>query len=149
MFKLVQNSVCVCFSLSVCTQFQIIIVLAKYNHFHQNYRITELIENGPGLGHLTIHLPYMWGNLNGFLGPGVGNLTAKYRKVQMPGGMPGGGDVNSTIWSVHYHLWSVLGGWQYWQKSKRAHFVLPRIRVEAIEMPSANVCTQEDSSRLL
>ena len=56
---------------------------------------------------------------------------------------------SSCFASEAYHSRNVLCGWQYWQKSKRAHFVSARIRVEA-KMPSANVCTtQEDASGLL
>ena len=40
------------------------------------------------------------GHLNGFLKVGDGNLIAKNRKIQMPGGLPegglGGGDVEVT-----------------------------------------------------
>jgi hypothetical protein len=47
-----------------------------------------------GLGHLTINFPLYVGHLNSIFVLGVGNLTTKFQKVQMPRGMPGG-DVNS------------------------------------------------------
>ena len=51
---------------------------------------SQVKNNAPAVGHLPIHV----GHLNSFLELGDGNLTAKNRKVQMPGGggmlLPGG-----------------------------------------------------------
>ena len=33
----------------------------------------------------------MMGHLNSFSASGVGNLNKNFRKIQMPGGLPGGG----------------------------------------------------------
>jgi hypothetical protein len=44
-----------------------------------------------GLGHLTINFPLYVGHLNSIFVLGVGNLTTKFQKVQMPRVCPGGG----------------------------------------------------------
>ena len=37
------------------------------------------------------------GDLNGILARVVGNLNSNFQKSQMPGGLPGGGDVEASI----------------------------------------------------
>ena len=44
-----------------------------------------------GVGHLTFNLADMWGYFNCIFRPKVGNLTAKYRKIQISWGMRGWG----------------------------------------------------------
>ena len=39
----------------------------------------------------------MMGHLNSFLASGEGNLNKNFPKIQMPGGCPGGGDVEASI----------------------------------------------------
>ena len=39
----------------------------------------------------------MMGHLNSFLASGGGNLKKNFPKIQMPGGLPGGGDVEASI----------------------------------------------------
>ena len=49
----------------------------------------ELLSNlliCPGVGHL-----------NSFLARGGGNLNKNFPKIQIPGGLPGGGDVEASI----------------------------------------------------
>ena len=47
-------------------------------------------EMSPGWGHLM-------GHLNGILARVGGNLNNNFQKSQMPGGLPGGGDVEASI----------------------------------------------------
>ena len=43
----------------------------------------------------------MMGHLNSFSASGGGGLNKNFPKIQMPGGLPGG-DVEASIWLVHY-----------------------------------------------
>ena len=50
----------------------------------------------PGGGAFAHPTGLTCGHLNSILDPGKGNLTAENKKIQMPGGVPGGGDVDVT-----------------------------------------------------
>ena len=39
----------------------------------------------------------MMGHLNSFSASGAGNLNKNFPKIQMPGGLPGGDDVEASI----------------------------------------------------
>ena len=55
-----------------------------------------------GWGHLITWNGPMMGHLNSFSASGGGTLNKNFPKIQMPGGLPGGGDVEASIWLVHY-----------------------------------------------
>ena len=50
-----------------------------------------------GWGHLITWNGPMMGHLNSFSASGGGNLNKNFAKIQMPGGFPGGGDVEASI----------------------------------------------------
>ena len=54
-----------------------------------------------GWGHLITWNGPMIGHLNSFSASGGGNLNKNFLKIQMPGRLPGGGDVEASIWLVH------------------------------------------------
>ena len=65
---------------------------------------TQLLEHNKsyrkvsrGWGHLITWNGPMTGYLNSFSASGGGNLNKNFPKIQMPGGLPGGGDVEASI----------------------------------------------------
>ena len=50
-----------------------------------------------GWGHLITWNGPMMGHLNSFSASGGGTLNKNFPKIQMPGGLPGGGDVEASI----------------------------------------------------
>ena len=72
-------------------------------------------EMSPGWGHLITGLEPSVGHLNGILALVGGNLNNSFQKSQIPGGFPGG-DVEASIWPIHYDL------------TFRAHFLSRRKR---------------------
>ena len=59
-------------------------------------------EMSPGWGHLITWMDPSVGHLNGILARVGGNLNNNFQKSQMPGGFPGGGHVEASIWPIHY-----------------------------------------------
>ena len=55
-----------------------------------------------GWGHLITWNGPMMGHLNSFSASGGRNLNKNFPKIQMPGGLPAGWDVEASIWLVHY-----------------------------------------------
>ena len=58
-----------------------------------------------GWGHLITWNGPIMGHLNSFLASGEGNLNKNFPKIQMPGGLPGGGclsfDLTGTLDTLH------------------------------------------------
>ena len=50
----------------------------------------------------------MMGHLNSFSASGVGNLNKNLRKIQMPGGLPGGGGMFNLRFDWYITPWIVL-----------------------------------------
>ena len=63
----------------------------------------------PGWGHLITWMDPSVGHLNGILARVGGNLNKKFQKSQMPGGLPGGGHVEASIWPIHQPVWQGEG----------------------------------------
>ena len=61
-------------------------------------------EMSPGWGHLITWIDPSVRHLNGILAQVGGNLNNNFRKSQTPGRLPGGGDVEASIWPIHYAL---------------------------------------------
>ena len=59
-------------------------------------------EMSPGWGDLITWIDPSVGHLNGILARVGGNLNNNFQKSQMPGGLPGGGHVEASIWPIHY-----------------------------------------------
>ena len=55
----------------------------------------------PGWGHLITWMDPSVGHLNDILARVGGNLNKKFQKSRMPGGLPGGGHVEASIWPIH------------------------------------------------
>ena len=60
-------------------------------------------EMSPGWRHLITLLDPL-GHLNGIFDRAGGNLNSNFQNSQMPGGLPWGGDVEASIWPIHYIL---------------------------------------------
>ena len=58
-------------------------------------------EMSPGWGHLITWMDPSVGHLNGILARVGGILNTNFQKSQMPGGLPGRGHVEASIWPIH------------------------------------------------
>ena len=70
---------------------------AQLPEHNKSYRKVSL-----GWGHLITWKGPMMGHLNSFSASGGGNLNNNFPKMQTPGGCLGEGDVEASIWLVHY-----------------------------------------------
>ena len=58
---------------------------------HSQRKIPDFAAASRGWGHLVIWNEPIMGHLNSFSASGWGNLNKNFPKIQMPGGLPGGG----------------------------------------------------------
>ena len=58
-------------------------------------------EMSSGWGHLITWMDPSVEHLNGIFARVGGNLNNNFQKGQMPGGLPGGGHVEASIWPIH------------------------------------------------